>query len=52
MWIQAPENWVQVAPDFLDEPVDFTCNGKANVPQEIGEQLTEHYDNINQINND
>lgn len=31
---------------FMDEPVEFTENATAQVPEPVGEALVEHYDAI------
>lgn len=31
---------------LMDEPVEFASNGKAQVTQDLGERLVEHYDTI------
>ncbi|WP_324757095.1 hypothetical protein [Haloarcula montana] len=31
---------------FMDEPVEFADTGTAQVPQEVGEALVDHYDTI------
>jgi hypothetical protein len=53
MWLNAPEKYVRIQPiDELDpppefdEPVEFTENGKANVPEPVAEFLIENYDDI------
>jgi hypothetical protein len=36
----------RLKPPFLDRPVVFSDNGKAQVTGEIGEQLCEHYPTV------
>ena len=48
MWIQTDntatvELWNE---DLMDEPVEFTENGKAQVPEVVGEALVNEYDDI------
>lgn len=42
----------RLKPPFLDEPVAFTENGKAQVTAEVGEQLCEHYDSVAPVDAD
>lgn len=53
MWIQAPERYVRInpepledTPDGFDDPVEFSKNGTANVSEPVAEYLIENYDEI------
>jgi len=37
---------------LMDEPVEFASTGTAQVPQDVGERLVDHYDVIEPYDNE
>ncbi|WP_226479162.1 hypothetical protein [Natrinema amylolyticum] len=59
MWIQTDNQQLRslydadLMDDHYDPPgVEFSAGGKANVVQEVGERLVEHYDDISPTETD
>lgn len=48
MWIQTDkDNLVSLFnTEYMDEPVEFSENGTANVSEDVAEQLIDNYDSI------
>jgi len=47
MWIKTQnEATVRLKAPFMDEPVEFSSNGTANVEESVAERLVEEYDDI------
>jgi hypothetical protein len=38
--------------DLMDEPVEFSSNGTAQVSEDVGEALVDHYDTIHRKTTD
>jgi hypothetical protein len=49
MWIQLQNQATRrlYNEEVMDEPVEFASTGRAQVPDDVGERLVAHYDEIN-----
>lgn len=54
MWIRClnPATSALYDAEFMDEKVEFSENGTANVPKDVGIALAENYPNIVKTNED
>lgn len=48
MWIKNQNTATRTLynPNLMTEPVEFSANGTAQVPEDVGAQLIDHYDMI------